>query len=308
MSRRFPGLPRLHLLATFEVAGRHLNFSAAAQEMGTTQPAVSQQIGQLEADLGTALFHRFHRGVALTMAGAELFAAVGNGLGVINEASAGIRRRSGSKVLQVLTDFGFAAWWLMPRLGLLSERMPDVDVKILTSQHGNDLREEEVDIGILFGRVDQWPGCRTSLLFPEVVCPVAARDFVSAGTTIDPGELAQLRLLHLKQPFPGSWLSWPDWFEAKGAAMGKRTHDLTFNNYQLVVQAALLNQGVALGWRPLIDDLLRGGQLVRLAEDYRGDSRGYHLVEPNFRVEDPMVADFRAWLMEERDKGITGEG
>jgi len=308
MPRRFPGLPRLHLLATFEAAGRHLNFSAAAQELGTTQPAVSQQIGQLEADLGTALFHRFHRGVALTVAGADLFAAVGDSLGVISEACIGIRRRTGPKVLQVLTDFGFAAWWLMPRLGLLSERMPDVDVKILTSQHGNDLRREEADIGILFGRDDQWPGCRTSLLFPEVVCPVAARDFIPAGTKIDPETLAQMRLLHLKQPFPGSWLSWPDWFEAHEVPMGKPTHDLTFNNYQLVLQAALLSQGVALGWRPLIDDMLRGGQLVRLADDYRGGSRGYHVVEPNSRVEDPMVADFRAWLMEERDKGIPGEG
>jgi putative choline sulfate-utilization transcription factor len=308
MPRRFPGLPRLHLLATFEVAGRHLNFSAAAQELGTTQPAVSQQIGQLEAELGTALFHRFHRGVALTIAGAELFAAVGDGLAVINDASMAIRRRTGPKVLQVLTDFGFAAWWLMPRLGTLSERMPDVDVKILTSQQGNDLRREEADIGILFGRADQWPGCRTSLLFPEVVCPVAARDLVPGGAATDPAELSQLRLLHLKQPFPGAWLSWPDWFEAQGVEMGKRTHDLTFNNYQLLLQAALLQQGVALGWRPLIDDMLRGGQLVRLAGDYRGDSRGYHLVEPNFRAEDPMVADFRLWLMEERDKGVPFEG
>jgi putative choline sulfate-utilization transcription factor len=308
MPRRFPGLPRLHLLATFEVAGRHLNFSAAAQELGTTQPAVSQQIGQLEADLGTVLFHRFHRGVALTVAGAELFAAVGDGLAVINEASLSIRRRTGPKVLQVLTDFGFAAWWLMPRLGTLSKRMPDVDVKILTSQHGNDLRREEADIGILFGRHDQWPGCRTSLLFPEVVCPVAAREFVPDGATLDPGGLSQLRLLHLKQPFPDCWLSWPDWFAAKGVAMGKRSHDLTFNNYQLLLQAALLQQGVALGWRPLIDEMLRGGQLVRLAEDYHGVSRGYHVVEPNIRVEDPMVTDFRDWLMEERDKGIPFEG
>lgn len=65
--------PPLQPLAFFEAAGRHLNFSAAARELGVTQSAVSHQVAWLRADLGVPLFRRLHRGVALTAEGGRLF-------------------------------------------------------------------------------------------------------------------------------------------------------------------------------------------------------------------------------------------
>lgn len=43
----------LDLLRVFESAARQLSFTAAAEELGTTQPAVSQQIKRLEKELAT---------------------------------------------------------------------------------------------------------------------------------------------------------------------------------------------------------------------------------------------------------------
>jgi LysR family glycine cleavage system transcriptional activator len=59
----------LDLLRSFEAVARHLSFSAAAQELHLTQPAISRQIKSLEEDLGSALFSRGTRRVALTSAG-----------------------------------------------------------------------------------------------------------------------------------------------------------------------------------------------------------------------------------------------
>ena len=62
-------LPPLNALRAFDVAGRHLNFRAAADEMGVTQGAVAQQVRLLEAHLGIPLFERQPKGLAFTPSG-----------------------------------------------------------------------------------------------------------------------------------------------------------------------------------------------------------------------------------------------
>jgi len=59
----------VHQLAYFESVSRHLHFTRAAEELNVAQPSVSQQIRKLEDELGTPLFHRMKRNVALTEAG-----------------------------------------------------------------------------------------------------------------------------------------------------------------------------------------------------------------------------------------------
>lgn len=56
-------LPPMQTLSAFEAAARLASFTAAARELGSTQPAVSQRVVQLEEDLGTPLFERGRRGV-----------------------------------------------------------------------------------------------------------------------------------------------------------------------------------------------------------------------------------------------------
>ena len=55
-------------------------------------------------------------------------------------------------------------------------------------------------------------------------------------------------------------------------------HRITINNYSLVIQAALAGQGVALGWRPLVDDLMERGQLVPALDRTVTTGKGYYLV------------------------------
>ncbi|MEM7570609.1 MAG: LysR family transcriptional regulator, partial [Pseudomonadota bacterium] len=67
-------LPSLALLRSFECAARHQSFTLAAQELHLTQSAISRQVKELEEVIGTALFLRLGRRVALTEAG-RVFAA-----------------------------------------------------------------------------------------------------------------------------------------------------------------------------------------------------------------------------------------
>lgn len=309
-------LPPLRTLIFFEAAGRLLSFSAAARELACTQSAVSHQIGWLEADLGTALFRRLHRGVALTPDGVRLYEATREALDGIGDAVTRIRDRQRPGVLNVATDFGFASGWLLPRLGALRQLSPELDVRIVTTQNAIDLRREAADIAITFGH-GHWPGCEAELLFPERVLPVCSPAFrasrapfdagAAAGAAASPADLAPLPLLHLESVGPAAWLSWSDWFTLHGLAVPAGGHDLTFNNYPLVLQAALMGQGVALGWSPLIADLMRDGHLVALLDRPVQTERGYFLVVSSRRKPDERRDRFRRWVVEESRRDGDGK-
>lgn len=291
-------MPPLQSLAYFEAAGRLLSFTAAANELGSSQPAVSQRIGLLEEDLGVLLFKREHRGVTLTAEGALLFSAVRESLSGIGDAVARIRARRSRQVLTVATDFGFATW-LMPRLSGLRELVPDLDVRIVTSQSAFDIRGEAVDVAIAFG-AGQWPGCNALPLCPEVVVPVCSRAFAAQhGLPADAARLAHLPLLHLESQHPPRWLGWDNWFALQGLAPTPESHDLTLNNEPLVMQAAMAGQGIALGWVPLVDDAVRGGQLVPAFAAPVRTGNGYFLVEPQTQRPPAAVQRFRSWMLSE---------
>ncbi|MDL4861088.1 LysR family transcriptional regulator, partial [Halomonas elongata] len=80
-------LPGTRALRTLEAAGRHLNFTRAAEELGLTPAAVSAQIKEIEGQLGTVLFTRTSRRIQLTPAGTVLFEAVGDALDNLHQAA-----------------------------------------------------------------------------------------------------------------------------------------------------------------------------------------------------------------------------
>lgn len=290
-------LPALHALVCFEAAARHLNFTAAATELGSTQPAVSLRVGQLESELGVPLFTRRHRGVSLTADGARLFEAVRQGLGMIGEVTEEILARRRQPLLTLATDFGFATYWLMPRLNALREEMPELEVRILTAQQAIDLRDEVIDVAIAFGE-GHWPGCVAEKLLPERVVPVCSPAFLAAsGWSRDTIPWLDVPLLHLERPASERWMDWSDWFVQQRLAEHHAGHDLTFNNYPLVIQAAMSGQGVGLGWLPLIADLLAGGQLVSLAAPLE-TGRGYFLVLRESARMTGVMGRFSRWVRE----------
>ena len=82
-----PDLPPLDWLRVFEAAGRNGSFTAAAEEFGSTQAAVSQRIRNLETWLGRQLFVRSARGVALTVEGESYLPLVQDALAALRQGT-----------------------------------------------------------------------------------------------------------------------------------------------------------------------------------------------------------------------------
>ena len=287
----------LRRLVVFEAAARHGRFVAAAQELAMSQAAVSQHVAALEAELASPLFTRGHRGVALTPTGEALRLAVEEGLRILQSGVTAARRLGKKRTLQILTDFGFAAWWLMPRIASLSEVAPDLELRLITTQSDNAAEDPGFDLAILFGGGD-WPGYRAQRLFQEQVYPVCSPAYLGDRPLPTPEQISGMRLLHLRSPSAQRWFTWNDWFAAMKRPPVSRPQGLLFNNYQLLLQAVVQGQGVGLGWTPLIDAMVESGSLVRLAPAPLKSERGYFVVEPAHSPVSDHVQAFKRLLFE----------
>ena len=259
-------LPSASSLIVFEAAGRHENFTRAAEELGMTQAAVSYAVRGLEDQLGVPLFHRSHRAVQLTEAGARFHADVSAGLARIQKSAEAIRAKGRETNVTLAASTAFASMWMLPRINRLREDLPEIDLRIQTSVRDLDLAEEAIPLGIRGGDPSAWPDYHAAMLAPEVVNAVASPAFVdSLGTRPTLVEMTDLRLIHLEEPVRVA-CDWKEWFESAGIGYTKPYRPLIINDYVLVIQAVLAGEGIALGWLHLIDAQVKSGALVPVGD------------------------------------------
>ncbi|MDC3737200.1 LysR family transcriptional regulator [Pseudomonas syringae pv. syringae] len=290
----------LDLLRAFEVAARLRSFTAAALELGTTQPAVSQQIKRLEEQLATRLFDRIYRGIELTDAGEVLFSHVQAGLQSIDSGLIAITEHLQHEVLQVATDFAFAAYWLMPRLHRFHKVNPDVDVSLVTSERTHSMLRADIDVAVLFGD-GRFKQGESHWLFSEEVFPVCSPQLLAGRQTPLPNDaLRDFPLLHLRGESINNWFDWAGVFRALDIPQAPAPGQLRFDNYTLLIQAAIGGQGIAIGWRHLVDDLLDQGLLCRPIAGAAISGQGYYVVLPQRKRRVQIVQQFVDWLASEQ--------
>ncbi|MBV1806140.1 choline sulfate utilization transcriptional regulator [Pseudomonas viridiflava] len=290
----------LDLLRSFEAAARLRSFTAAAIELGTTQPAVSQQIKRLEEQLVTRLFDRIYRGIELTEAGEVLFSHVQTGLQSIESGLVAITDQRQHEVLQVATDFAFASYWLMPRLHRFHKLNPDVDVSLVTSERTHSMLRPDIDVAVLFGD-GRFKQGESHWLFSEEVFPVCSPQLTAGRALPLPNDvLREFPLLHLRGESNNNWFDWGGVFRALDIPHSPAPGQLRFDNYTLLIQAAIGGQGVAIGWRHLVDDLLEQGLLCRPIAASAVSGYGYYVVLPQRKRRVQIVQQFVDWLASEQ--------
>ena len=110
-------------------------------------------------------------------------------------------------------------------------------------------------------------------------------------------------LLHYDDPEGRvPWLNWPTWLAANGAADLKPAGALRFSVYDQAIQAAVGEQGVALGRLPMVQSLLDSGQLAAPLPKRFDAPRGYYVLVAPHATARADVAAFVAFLREEAAK------
>ncbi len=203
-------LPPLAALRAFEAAARLQSISRAAQELHVTHGAISRHVRSLEQALGAALFARQGRGLVLTAAGVRLRDATGEGFGVIGQAWAALQRPAAEAPLVLGCPGSLLARWVIPRLGLLQQELPDVRLHLSASEQppGPDL--DGLDAALLLD-TPPWPSeWQVHTLGVEWIGPVLSPQLASTlqieGS--NPAALGDHALLHTRSR-PQAWPEWP---------------------------------------------------------------------------------------------------
>ena len=285
-------LPPLSTLRAFEAAARLESFSRAAEEISVTHGAVSHQMRSLERELGAPLFMRSGRRVVLTTVGRHFAERVRAALQELGEAAQFVRRSKGERAISVSMTPGFAARWLMPRLGRFMERHPTIAVNMHASNALVDFDRDQVDLAVRFGR-GTWPDVEAQKFLDEEFFPVASPRFNRGRLPAQPSELGKFQLMRSNDE------PWAPWFRVAGVRL--KEPSLIFSDSNLLVQAAVDGRGIALARSSIAEGDLRGGKLVRLFKVAVPAPSATYLVWPKGRLS-ANAALFRDWLLEERQR------
>jgi LysR family transcriptional regulator, glycine cleavage system transcriptional activator len=287
-------LPSLNGLRAFETAARHLSFTNAATELNVTQTAISHQIRRLEEELGTRLFVRQNRALALTPQAKDYLPSVRAAFNDLRLATDRLLRKDNDHVLTVSTLASLAAKWLLPRLSAFQEAHPGIDVRITTSTALVDFRSGDVDAAIRYGR-GHWPGVRADWLTADELFPVCSPALLTGKRPLKcPQDLAHHALLHSSGGYDDDWRLW---LTAAGLPTDiSKQPGLTFDLILMTVQAAIDGIGVAMGRTSYVEaDIAKGRLVVPFKITLPADA-GFYLVSPEARADPPKLAAFRQWL------------
>ena len=276
--------------------GRWGNLTTAAQRLRLTQPGVSYQIRRIEEELGVQLLNRHHRGVDLTPEGQRLYELAARQVAEIDRLAKDIRAGHKKPTIRLHTDYAFSSLWLMPRMQDFRARHAEINIQIVATQNPLGQLTNEEDVVVFFGTQAE-AGDDAVLLLSERVTPVCAPGFLEQrAPSFDAEDLARSKLIHLDSD-SASWFDWNAYFArlALRRATEKEQGDISFNTYSLVIQAAIGEQGVALGWTGLVDDLISNGVLVTVGPTIEASDRGYWLLAT--KAKDAAAAKLVDWLL-----------
>jgi len=255
-------LPPLTWFRAFEAAARHLSFTAAAEEIGLTQSAVSQQIKALETRLRVALFIRQPRGLALTDDGRKLLPQVGTALEMLAVAAESVDAGSSKNLLTIATSVSVAQWIIAPALPDFSARYPDLSIRFLSTIWPDDFHTSLADIEIRFGSEKQ-VGKNAQPLRPD--------QLVALKSPMLRGDLEDLPLIESVGTSDG----WRTWAERVGG--GLLTPRIFADSYGMALHLAAQGNGVALVSELLAKPAIASGLITRAHEASIPSKEGYFL-------------------------------
>ena len=294
-----------HNLVVFEAAARHLSFSRAAEELSVSQPAVSQALRRLEEAIGTRLFLRRHRGIALTDAGERLYRDVSDGFQRILATARQIGRGATGDHVTLLVSTAFATWWMVPHLQDFHTRNPGFDLRLETVNRDIEIASPANTLAVRRGD-GHWPGYHAARIAPERLQAVASPALLRRLPPIDSlADLAAQQLVHLDEPHRYR-PTWSSFFRHFGTGYPERGDGLRLNDYALVLQAAMAGEGIVLGWEHVCRLPIRQGLIVPVGPWRWETGAGFYLVWAEGEALSDRAALTRVWTLAKAEALAAG--
>jgi DNA-binding transcriptional LysR family regulator len=282
-------VPSLHLLRAFLETARLGSFSRAATALNVTQSAVSQQIRQLEQEVGTALFQREGRQIALTDFGRVYLKLVGPPIAALEEGHTTLRAMTGSSSVVLHLSRSFGSEWLAPRLADLAAQHPEISVTCMFLSPGDSPGGNNGDAYIAStSRQGDTNDFVIEPLFSTTICPVAAPDF----GPVDVARLNDYPIIHTLRRHD----DWQTWCMAADVPLVARDKGWSFESSSMSYSAAKHGLGIVMAELELVSDDIEQNRLRRISRVSAPSGHNYFIAYARSRYERPALRKFRGWL------------
>ena len=287
-------LPPLKAIEAFVAVARTLSFGQAGRELNITKSAVCRRIQSLERDLGTPLFRRGGKLLALTADGTAYLRLTGPAFDALHQAASMLSTARRSKRLHVSLPQSFASSWLIPRLYRFYDAHPNVELELDSLGYFEALDSTQADVIIRVTR-SLPPSFHSDKLMKLVLMPVASPTLLSKVPLRRIEDLAN----HTRLTLTSMPEAWPTWLALHHRETPQPRRVQTFDTMPLLMQATRDGLGVAMGIEALCAADLAGSRLVApFSERLEGMLSLYFLCRKPDISRRPVRA-FRDWLLAE---------
>lgn len=244
------------------------SLSAAARQLDMSPAMATKHVDALEARLGVKLLHRTTRRLSLTEAGGDYLEACQRILPEIDEAEASVasQRVEARGVLRMNVPLSFGARFIAPLLPGFSHKHPALKIELGLTDRVVDLIDGGWDLAIRIGRLnDSALQARKLGECSEVVC--AAPGYLDRRGV--PRRVAELTQHNCLGYTLSSWAGGKEWaFGRDGSVRVAINGDLSANNGDALLAAAVAGQGLIYQPSFIVADALQRGELVALQLDH----------------------------------------
>ncbi|WLH85544.1 LysR family transcriptional regulator [Pseudomonas sp. FP2338] len=269
------------------------SFTRAAGDLGLTQSGLSRAISRLESELGVRLLQRNTRSVSLTPDGQMLYERCAPLLAELAETEKLMldRRSSPSGLLKISTPSLFGRKVVMPLIGELTMRYPQLRIEAVMTDRLVDIVDEGFDALLRTGEIqDQRLIART--LPPLRWVTVAAPSYLARfGTPQNVEDLKAHNCIAVRNLRNGRLVDWQFMRDGKVQDVAVEGR-LIFDIGDAMVDAALGGFGIAQVMDFAVRDDLAAGRLVPILQAFAGRSRAISLVYPPSRQYSPKLMAF----------------
>ena len=276
-------------LRAFDMVCRLKGVTRAAETLGVTPGAISQQLRRLEDTIGVALHRKDGRELQLTESGKELARHVSQAFDKLEMAVTEVAQNSRGGRLRVKMLPTIAIKWFVPRLAGFYAAYPEMNIDIATIGNLHEIDLGQADFIVRHGLGD-WPDVHFELIFCDELIAVCSPEI--AKRISEPKDLLQETILH-STIRPATWSIWSQSVALKTNVPKK---ELFLANGALCLEAAADGLGITIIQKQYVQDDIARGRLTAPLTHVATTDEAYYLICDLSNAHLPTFQAFRKWV------------
>jgi LysR family transcriptional regulator, low CO2-responsive transcriptional regulator len=288
----------LRQIRVFTAVAQQKSFTRAARELHLTQPAVSQQLKLLEAEVGLPLFEHLNRGIHLTDAGEELLRYAQQINEVIRTASESFAAMRGLKrgVLK-LGAVSTAKYFTPSLLSVFRTEFPHVIIKFTVGNREEIIRQianNEIDL-VIMGRPPKElvTTAEPFAKHPLVIISAPDHPLAKAKRKIPLKQLSSENFV-IREQGSGTRASMEHVFKERGV---NYSASMEVSSNETIKQAVMAGMGISFISKHTVSLELAAGKLVTLNISGLPLLRDWYVIHLRDKRLSPITAAFRTFLL-----------